>query len=122
GAGVWNEAGSTLTMHASIVAKNSPLDCFGPIDSAGFNLIGRTDGSVITGDTTGNLTGGPRPLKALDPKLSPLAPNGATTATHALRAGSPALGAVTAGCPPPATDQRGLPRAGPCDIGAFEAQ
>ncbi|MDQ6948176.1 MAG: hypothetical protein M3256_18395, partial [Actinomycetota bacterium] len=58
-----------------------------------------------------------------NPLLGPLADNGGPTMTHALLAGSPAIDAVGAGCPPPATDQRGVTRPqGPtCDIGAFEA-
>ena len=38
-----------------------------------------------------------------------LANNGGPTLTHALVPGSPALNAGTSGCPPPTTDQRGLP-------------
>jgi cysteine-rich repeat protein len=52
-----------------------------------------------------------------------LAANGGSTFNHALVTGSPAIDAVTAGCPPPATDQRGVtrPQGYFCDIGAFEA-
>lgn len=49
--------------------------------------------------------------------------------TEALVAGSPAIDAITSGCPAPATDERGVSRAqnathlatANCDIGAFEA-
>ncbi|MCA9662804.1 MAG: hypothetical protein KC486_30980, partial [Myxococcales bacterium] len=54
-----------------------------------------------------------------DPALAPLADNGGPTPTMAIDAGSPALD-LGGGCP--ATDQRGLPRADPCDAGAFELQ
>ena len=56
-----------------------------------------------------------------DPKLGPLADNGGPTQTHALQPGSAAIDAAV-GCPPPATDQRGVsrPQGGACDIGAFE--
>ncbi|MBD2768945.1 hypothetical protein IC235_13705 [Hymenobacter sp. BT664] len=53
----------------------------------------------------------------VDPLLSPLADNGGPTQTMALRAGSPAINAGSGG---PATDQRGRPRVGASDIGAFE--
>lgn len=57
-----------------------------------------------------------------DPLLAPLADTGGPSDTHALGAGSPALDRIPfASCP--ATDQRGLPRAGAgaaCDIGAHE--
>ena len=55
-----------------------------------------------------------------DPLLSGLADNGGPTQTMALRAGSPCLGAGTpvSGL---ATDQRGVLRTNPPDIGAFEA-
>jgi len=53
----------------------------------------------------------------VDPVLGALASNGGPTQTMALQAGSPAINAGS-GCP--AADQRGAPRAGACDIGAFE--
>jgi predicted outer membrane repeat protein len=115
GAGLWTEVGSTITLTNTLVAKNSPFDCFGLVVSNGSNLIGRVDGCGIGGDTTGDIVGGPKPLKPVDPRLGPLSDN-------ALLAGSPAINAVQGTCPPPAADQRGLPRTGTCDIGAFEAQ
>jgi predicted outer membrane repeat protein len=54
-----------------------------------------------------------------DPLLGALADNGGFTRTVALAAGSPAIGR---GGSCPTTDQRGLPRANPCDTGAFEHQ
>lgn len=121
GGGVWIEDGSTLTLTNTLLAKNSPLDCFGVVVSgSGSNLIGKVDGCSVSGDGTGNIIGGPRPLKPVDPKIGPLRDNGGPTKTHALLAGSPAIDAVLGSCP--ATDQRGLPRGGACDIGAFEAQ
>ncbi|MBI3767079.1 MAG: hypothetical protein HY271_01145 [Deltaproteobacteria bacterium] len=122
GAGLWTEAGTTATLTATLVATNTPFDCFGPIVSNGSNLIGRIDGCTITGDTTGNITGGPKPVKAVKPGLAPLKDNGGPTKTHALMPGSPAINADMGMCPPPSADQRGLPRLAPCDIGAFEVQ
>jgi hypothetical protein len=54
-----------------------------------------------------------------DPRLEPLGDNGGPTPTMALAGGSPAID-FGAGCP--ATDQRGMPRSGACDAGAFERQ
>lgn len=122
GAGLWTEAGTTATLTATLLATNKPFDCFGPIVSNGSNLIGRIDGCDITGDTTGNITGGPKPIKAVNPLLEPLKNNGGTTKTHALKSTSPARAADLGMCPPPSTDQRGFPRVAPCDIGAFEVQ
>ena len=55
-----------------------------------------------------------------DPQLQALGPNGGLTPTHAIPFGSPARDA--GGSCGLATDQRGLPRVGPCDIGTFEYQ
>jgi len=54
-----------------------------------------------------------------DPQLEPLADNGGLTPTMALPPGSPAID-VGGQCPD--HDQRGMPRVGPCDAGAYEAQ
>ncbi len=54
-----------------------------------------------------------------DPLLAALADNGGPTWTMALGAGSPAID-VAADCP--TTDQRGKPRVGLCDSGAYEYQ
>ena len=55
----------------------------------------------------------------LDPTLRD---NGGPTATLALVPGSPAIDTGRPDCPPPQTDQRGVPRpqGAACDIGAFE--
>ena len=55
--------------------------------------------------------------KVADAQLGSLGDNGGPTDTHALSAGSVAIGSGS-GCP--ATDQRGVARDGACDIGAFE--
>ena len=55
-----------------------------------------------------------------DALLGPLADNGGPTWTHALLAGSPAIGAANPAAAP-ATDQRGYGRdPDPDDAGAFE--
>ncbi len=72
---------------------------------------------------------GPNTLVGANPQLASLAANGGLTQTMALGPASPALGAggactdiSLAGSVPLGVDQRGLPRAAACDIGAFEHQ
>ena len=67
----------------------------------------------LTDASTNNLIGG-------NPVLAPLGNYGGTGQTMALLPGSPAIGAGTS-IGAPATDERGLPRVGPVDIGAFES-
>jgi hypothetical protein len=62
------------------------------------------------------------PTYSGDPGLLPLDDNGGATQTHALRTDSPALDALPASACVLATDQRGMPRAAPCDIGAVEME
>jgi hypothetical protein len=70
------------------------------------------------------LLAGPGMQFGVNPLLGPLGPNGGSTQTHLLLAGSPALNAGSpAFAPPPATDQRGEPRVvNIIDIGAVEMQ
>ncbi|MHC4609460.1 MAG: choice-of-anchor Q domain-containing protein [Planctomycetota bacterium] len=108
-----------LSLKNTIVAINgffgSDNDCAGdPPSSAGHNLD--SDGTcdlTASGDITG-----------VDPLLDLLLDNGGPTFTHALLSGSPAIDAGSPDCPPPAMDQRGVPRpqGAACDIGSFESQ
>jgi CSLREA domain-containing protein len=123
GGGLAVGAGSTTTLHNSIIA-NSPQggDCLATgatVTNGGYNLVE---------DNSCGFSGGS------DPLLGGLADNGGPTRTQALQAGSPALDAGDpAGCANPAGgvlafDQRGYLRsvdgdANPgarCDLGAFE--
>jgi hypothetical protein len=79
------------------------------------NLIGDGSGGLDPGK--GNLLGSSG--NPLDPLLAPLGDYGGPTPTMALLAGSPAIDAASAAYAP-VTDQRGLPRVGAPDIGAFE--
>ena len=103
--------GGSVQLRTTIVAANTPADCLGTVVSVGANLDSDDSCSLIT------MTD----IPGVDPLLDPLADNGGPTETHALRVGSPAVDAGNDAIAP-ATDQRGLPRVGPSDVGAFESQ
>jgi hypothetical protein len=87
-----------VSLTGTIVAGDSPPDFASDLGS-------------FTGDH--NLIGG-------DPMLAPLGDYGGATETMPPLRGSPALGAGAADARA-TTDQRGFPRNGPIDIGAFQA-
>ena len=79
-------------------------------------IVAGNNGGDFSGSYTGsnNLIGG-------NPLLSPLGDYGGPTATMALLPGSPAIGGGTS-TGAPTFDQRGQPRSGHVDIGAFQSQ
>jgi len=98
-----------LQLKNSIVANPVAGDnCDGTISTAGYNLV--SDGTCFTASVTDG---------SGDPLLLALADNGGPTFTRALGTGSPALDSIGSNCA--ANDQRGFPRDGSCDKGAFEA-
>ncbi len=108
----------SIRLRASIIVADGPSDaCTGTVTSEGFNVF---KGEGCAPDPTLNdlLLGGGE-----DPGITSLSDHGGPTQTHALTAASPALDAVTEGCPSPAIDQRGVdrPAGDACDSGAFEA-
>ena len=127
GAGLY--VGNTLVnVYNSILAGNKTGsgtgdDCAGGIRLVQFTLIGvKPQGcNFIDATSTGNAVGGV-------PGLGPLADNGGQTPTHALLDASQALNAGNPAAKDPAADpaacypddQRGRPRIGRCDMGAFE--
>jgi predicted outer membrane repeat protein len=124
GGGIEVTGTGTLSVGQTIVAGNgfdagisgTGPDIGGPVVSLGYNLIQDPTGATITGSTTGNITG-------VSPNLGLLQNNGGPTATRLPLPGSPVVDAGDpAFAPPPATDQRGLPRVynGRIDIGAVE--
>jgi uncharacterized repeat protein (TIGR01451 family) len=128
GGGLYVKPGYAVNVANSIFAGNSDTsspaqspDCSGTLISQGYNLIQDTTGCFIGGDTTGNLTG-------KDAVLDTLGDNGGHTPTHALLPGSPAIDAGDpAGCTDHLgglllIDQRGMPRSGRCDMGAYELE
>lgn len=102
---------SALTITDTIMASGCLLE--GPVTDGGHNL----DAGSSCGFAGGT------DLQNANPHLGALGGNGGPTPTQALTPGSPA---VDAGGTCPAadggTDQRGLPRFTPCDIGAYEVQ
>lgn len=121
GGGIYNEAGSTSsTLEATIVADNTdglgnPSDIGGPQDlGAGsvYNLIGTGGAGGLVNGVNSNLVG------VADAGLAPLAHYGGRTPTRALLPWSPALKVSFLGSG--ASDQRGVTRGMPRDIGAYE--
>ena len=107
----------TLNAKNTLIAGNTDdggqaPDCDGTITSQGYNLIGDTTGCTLSGSLTGVIS------NTATTGVYPLTEDRGTL-VHPLTEDSMALDAGTdAGCP--ATDQRGVPRVGTCDIGAFE--
>jgi uncharacterized repeat protein (TIGR01451 family) len=124
GGGITNGDGvnpTNVTLQNTILAKNSSAsgdpDCeyIYPVGSMGYNLLGSSACGPITATDIVNL----------DPLLGPLTD---LPGYYPLLFGSPALNAGNpGGCTDNlgnllAADQRGLPRFGRCDIGAYEVQ
>ncbi|MEE9423722.1 MAG: choice-of-anchor Q domain-containing protein [Methylococcales bacterium] len=108
-----------ITVNNTIIAGNigTKSDVVESFVSNGHNLIDTIEGT--TGFETDTIE--PEITNILDPVLNN---NGGSTQTHNLSVDSVAIDAAGSDCPPPETDQRGIPRpqgAG-CDIGAVEFQ
>jgi len=120
GGGIHNHA-ATVKLRNTIVADNttsgSGPDCEGVISSLGYNLIQDTTGCTFA-PGEGDLTD-------VQAQLSQLVVAPARLAYFPLLAGSPAIDAGNpAGCTGATgsldTDERGAPRVGRCDMGAYE--
>jgi hypothetical protein len=97
-------------------------DFSGNFTKASHNFLEDGTGSNLAPgdpDSTGNIVG--TSANPIDPMLGPLASNGGPTQTMALSAGSPCLDAGTSQGAS-TTDQRGVHRGNPPDIGAFELE
>jgi len=137
GGGIHDDSTSSFDefrIQNSIVAGNISVNGIGDdlfytsgiVSSINNSLIGSNAGTplqaaLVQPDGAGNLVG--TDAAPIDPLLGALADNGGPTLTHALLAGSPAIGA--GGTPSVSignTDQRGEPRIldGQIDIGSFE--
>ena len=115
--GVYIFGNTNTLIKNSIVALNSPMDCWGLSTASVLDILGS---NLESASTCNGFT-----IHA-DPLIGPLADNGGQTWTHALLPTSPALDAVT-DCTDPFgilvnVDQRyGLrPGGAACDIGAYE--
>jgi hypothetical protein len=92
GGGVYNDPAGTINTENTIISDNivelggNGPDCYGTLNSLGYNLVRDDSHCTIIGNTTGNITG-------LDPKLGVLANNGGPTLTCALNQDSPAIDA-----------------------------
>jgi len=122
GGGVYIYKGyNAFIIKNSLIGGNTGFgpDCYGRLNSAGYNLITDTWLCTIKDDQTGNIYG-------KFPLLGPLADNGGYTLTHALLPGSPAIDAASftnSNGNPIIEDQRGVsrPQGTANDIGAYEA-
>ena len=129
GGGITGGGGSSrTTLRATIVARNTAdnggnpwniaHNCSTQLLDGGFNLQ-YPNRAHPSDPNDPNCTAA---ITIADPRLPSLAWNGGLAPTLAPPVGSPALDAVTSGCPPPAIDQRGVarPLGARCDIGAVE--
>jgi 5-hydroxyisourate hydrolase-like protein (transthyretin family) len=124
GGGIWSFPAGVAILQNTLVAGNtlngSPYDCNSGdlLNSLGYNLIGAAPCTVNS--TTGDQIG--TPDSPVDAHLGPLT---GSPGYHPLYSNSPAIDAGNpAGCEGSAgalsNDQRGAPRVGVCDIGAYE--
>ncbi len=127
GAGVFNSVGGVVMMQNSILASNGGAtgNCTGdPIQSLGYNLIDDTSGCAVISNI-GDLLDVPALIFPVNGYAQSF-PANEETLFAPLAFSSPAVnGGDPAGCfddqgNPLLTDQRGLPRTGACDIGAYE--
>jgi hypothetical protein len=118
GAGIFaGNGGSKTTLRNSILADNTGVNMFNGWNVNATLAAGSNNLQWPMGGAT-NLPARPT-ITFGDPNLSALANNGGPTRTMAITSG-PAVNAGSGSAPD--TDQRGLPRVGAPDIGAFEKQ
>ena len=129
GGGIRNDgsrtSGNTNLTLANTVLKTGQsgsniVNNLGSVSSLGHNLSNDSaGGDANTGP--GGFLNSVGDIRNTDPQVGPLRSNGGPTQTHAL---SPASSAINGGddVHAPALDQRGYPRVGASDIGAFEFQ
>jgi hypothetical protein len=136
GGGIFISDTAVVTVANTLLALNfnsnfalSHSDCYGTLQSAGYNFIGHTGGCTITGYLTGNQLGGSGQFDAIDPLVEPLGWITGLTPGLLPRPGSPLINAATPlGCISAAgsylvVDQISHLREldGRCDIGAIES-
>jgi predicted outer membrane repeat protein len=123
GGGIFAGTAKKITLDNTLLMNNTGVNIFN-----GWNVnatLGRGKNNLQWPITRGG--GGPNDTPArpdivfADAQLQPLTNNTGPTQTMAILAGSPAIDAGNDKTAPD-TDQRGLPRVGTADIGAFEKQ
>jgi len=117
GGAIFNESGSSVSLRNSIISANTSGNDWGGGLSCRDTMAG--DHDIQWPTPAGNDAPCTAGVTAADPLLEELSDNGGPTWTIPLSNGSPA---IDAGEDCPAADQRGLPRSGICDVGAFEVQ
>jgi predicted outer membrane repeat protein len=133
GGGMVNNASSLTLTNVTFNMNTAFMGGGGMLNASNSNPTVRN--SIFWGDTGGEITNnnsapfisnsvvqggyisGTNIITA-DPLLGPLGNYGGSTQTIPLLPGSSAIGGTSSNCP--ATDQRGIPRDIPCDIGAYE--
>jgi hypothetical protein len=116
GGGIGHRSG-TVNVLNTLITENiddggEGPDCYGTLTSQGYNLIGDTTGCSNNGTLIGVISN--TTATVIDPLTETMG-----TLVHPLADGSVAVDHGTdAGCP--GTDQRGVGRIPPCDIGAYE--
>ena len=139
GGGILNDSGTVRFSNTILAGNSANFDTTGPdcstgpaapVTAAGFNLIQKTSGCLISGVNNGNISVGN--IIGQDPLLGPLQANGGFAKTRALGTGSPAIdhgfggGIVGPACETIDERQVARPQDGNgdssavCDIGAFE--
>ncbi len=121
GGGIWTGTGGSVTLMNTILQDNTGTD---PWNGWNTNAALVDGGSNLQWPTT---RGGGQPdtpattaIVWADAQLGALASNGGPTQTRSIPAASPAENTGTSSAP--SVDQRGMPRVGAADIGAFERQ
>ena len=123
GGGVDNGgSANTLTLTNCTVSGNSSGGgVSGVVNDANVTMNNTIVSDNKYGDVLGSYSGGNN-LVGENALLAPLGNYGGPTQTVALLPGSPAIGGGASGAGIPVIDQRGQPRAGLIDIGAFQSQ
>jgi Chlamydia polymorphic membrane protein (Chlamydia_PMP) repeat len=117
GGAIFNEDNTSVTVNNSIIAANTAANEWG-LDQSCRDTMPGSNNLQWPGPEGNDPPCTADPMGA-DPLLGDLSDNGGPTPTLPLLIGSPA---IDAGQDCPDTDQRGLPRADTCDLGAFEVQ
>jgi parallel beta-helix repeat protein len=121
GSGAGANYESTMSLTNCTVSGNTAYGGDGGV--ANYDTLSLTN-TIVAGNNGGDVGGsytGSHNLIGGDPLLSALGDYAGPTATIALLPGSPAIGAGTS-TGAPTFDQRGQPRSGHVDIGAFQSQ